>query len=241
MRSHLVAGVAGFALGIVIMLVLSSASCDGGGDDPTDAPADTVAGVVDDYEDEVDDIRTEVEVDPAEAAGMRSTIEQLRETVRGLERRGPRTVTVYRDRFVEVPATGVTDVGAVGRDGRLTLWTLTPIDSVPGAFEPRRLDDIDVRDCDDGWRFTANGVICDRARFGHVEVHARVGGLWDGRISGDVAHGIEGAGGLTWESTYRSAFRVEVERVGRWMDPTAGVDGIEWWWRAGVRTGWRVF
>lgn len=122
----------------------------------------------------------------------------LRATLAGIEARPPRIV--YRDTtvYVEVPAPSCAEVVAVDSRGQLSAGVYSRVD---GGWQRSMPTSIDVRDCDDGFTFGPNGVVCNRSRLGHLEL-----GIGARAVVPDIGPVAEA--GLRWRPSYRSTWSV---------------------------------
>lgn len=168
-----------------------------------------------------------VEIAPAallrRVADLQLEADGLRSRLAGRERRAPRVI-MRTDTVITAPDTVYAPFAV--RSGELHVPLL--IDTLGG----RRIElhTTDVADCDDGYSIGPAGVVCDRARFGHIDLYgsARIG------VPLTMPLGLEGAGlvgelGLGWEPSFRSTLRLELAAT------TRGVAVIR------LRKGWRLF
>lgn len=137
----------------------------------------------------------------------------LRARVEGVHRVEP-VVVVQTDTVVMPPDT-VLVAARMTAAGDLSLARLTKADTLYAPSIATR----SLGNCDDGWSWSAGTFVCDPARFGHLYAF---GELYAGNYAG-------AEGGLLWQPSYRSSWRVEVR---------AGSDGRFY---LGVQRLWRFF
>lgn len=192
---NLLAGAALVVLGLLV------GRCSGRAPDVVIVP-DTIAARK--YREERDEARRLLEVARGERDGLSGAVDRLQATIRGLEERRPERVVVYDTLIV---ADTVFLQAKINGAGQLTLIRALP-DSA-GLHRPERWSGVDVRDCDDGIVLLPSGVVCNRARFGHLSVllrgAARSEAVWP---IGDVR--IRGEAGMRWTPSFRSSTALEL-------------------------------
>lgn len=129
------------------------------------------------------------------------TIERdgLRARLEAVEAREPRIV--YRDTtvYVEIPVPVCSEVVAVDDRGQLSAGVFSRVD---GGWQRSMPTGIDVSDCDEGFSFGPEGVTCDRARFGHLDLALGARLVLPEQVpAGEI--------GLAWRPSYRSTWAVD--------------------------------
>jgi len=154
-----------------------------------------------------------------ENTGLRGTLRDAENRIRGLEARAPDTVRVAA-RPVDVSRDTLARPAVAIRGGFATYAVLIP--RADSLHEERLLSGIDLRDCDDGFVLGPEGAACNRAALGHLLLFARGGVLTD--VGGNALRSITrqdvqpvGAIGVRWQRCYRCTFAVEasIETTGR--------------------------
>lgn len=164
---------------------------------------------------------TFVQVDTAAAAAWRARsvvlerelgeatghVNRLRRRLEGVERRSPRTITVY-DTVVDLRRDTVILTVQADAGGQLTLDVATP-DS--GGHRPETHRGASLADCDEGWSIRGKDVICDRARLGHLRLFARAGvAMAYPELAGAPRLEL----GARWVPNYRSGWAIEARATG---------------------------
>ena len=142
-------------------------------------------------------------------AELRIERDGFRARLEGVEARPP-TVVYVTDTLVSRPDTVIRFVQVDPR-GHLNVELLTKRDSL---YAPELHATVDVADCDDGFEVSADGVVCDRARLGHLSLA--------------VTASQHPTLGLHWKPSYRSMWEASL-----------GHTGNEWVFA--VRRGWRLW
>lgn len=173
-----------------------------------------------------------VEVAPAQLLDSLAALERradgLMARIRGLERRDP-SLVIRADTVVLPPDTVLLPVLRVTAAGRLSVPVLLRADSI--NYRPEIRAGYETADCDDGWSWTPDGLVCDRARLGHlwlgggVTMTRAMTSLWHGGAIGEPY----GEAGMWWRPSYRSGWAIRL---------TIGTDRRL---RLGVRAGWRLW
>lgn len=193
---NLLTAIALIALGALLR------GCAGGGEPPAIVVSDTIAARK--YRQERDDARRQLEAARGERDGLRGVVDDLQRAIRGLEERRPERITVYDTLIV---ADTVFLQAQINGAGRLVLIRAIP-DSA-GLHRPERLTGIDVRDCDDGIVMLASGVVCNRARFGHLSLLVRgVGHAAPAWPIDDLR--LRAEAGIRWTPAFRSSTAAEL-------------------------------
>jgi len=159
----------------------------------------------------------------------------LRARLRGVERRAPEVIYRGTDP-VTVPETVFVAL-AVDRKGVVSVGRMVEVGAVEGAVQarPELLAGIRASDCDDGLSYGAGGLVCDRARAGHLALVAgasagwRMEPRWPPLRDEERVPAIVGEAGLSWTPSYRSPLRIDL---------TAGTDQRV---RIRMQTGLRLF
>lgn len=158
----------------------------------------------------------------AEGSGLRVRLQRAENALRGIEVRRPVRETVYDTTLNITNEQVIRGVSIEG--GQLELETLRPIQ---GGHQPAVLRDIDVRDCDDGLLIQGETVVCNKPRFGHLQLFGQVGGAIE--AAPGTAPELRAAGGLSWRPKFRSTTQVDL-----------GFDERHRVFLTG-RIGWRIF
>ena len=119
---------------------------------------------------------------------LRQSASGLRARIRGLENRVP--VVVHRTDTILVPPDTVFETVVLSAAGTLTLSTLNLRNQTAEVQQG-----IPVADCDDGFVIQASGVICNKARLGHLYLFGS-------------ASSTLGSAGAYWTPAYRSTLRI---------------------------------
>jgi hypothetical protein len=149
--------------------------------------------------------RARAERHAREAAEAKGAVERLRRELAGIERRAPRTVTVY-DTIVDLRQDTVILAARVDGSGVLTLDVATP-DSA--GHRPATARGIRLGDCDDGWTVRGLDVQCNRARLGHLSVIGRAGVETRPAAYPELTAAPAIEAGIRWTPSYRSTWAVE--------------------------------
>lgn len=216
---------AGMGVGLAGGILLCAGACDRDAPRGLVAPPDTVEADVAVWEARVQAATAAV----AEREGM---IARLRDRVAGMERREPVRVVEYRDRYLPAPPDTTTAALSIDAQGRLTMDQI--VRRGQGRYSPLTVVDIDVRDCDDGLVMAGSAVVCNRARFGHLDVV--VGPIFAAAPIGPTigVNSVGGYGGIDWSPSFRSGHGVRVRAVaGTNAPPAIEIEG-----RIAI---WRVF
>lgn len=186
-----------------------------------------------------------VRVDTASAAAWRQVAEKrqaeltlrdgvigrLKDELEGLEQRKPQRIVVYDT--VIPPAETRRDTVLrylVATGGRVSVGALLPEDSA-GGRRPVELQRIDVRDCDDGFAIAATGTICNRARWGHLELGVGVNASVRLAPVGELPQAAALAG-ARWRPSFRSTFEARAHAAAGTQGPRLEVGvwkGVRLW------------
>lgn len=147
----------------------------------------------------------------------------LRARLEGVEERPPPVVVRSDTVLAECPAAVIT----AGRTDRGGILQLGRLDQVPGGWSPTLERGIDLSDCDEGWSIGPGGVICDRARLGHLELYGAAAVAYPLAPGSDA--GVVGEAGLSWSPAFRSTLRLDFYAT------TRGTAGLR------IRKGWRLW
>jgi hypothetical protein len=141
-----------------------------------------------------------------EAADAQTTIERLKRELAGVERRAPRTITVY-DTILDLRRDTVILAARIDARGVLTLDIATP-DST--GHRPATAGGIRVSDCDDGVLIAGLDIQCNRARLGHLAIITRAGVETHPAAYPALTATPTVEAGLRWTPSYRSTWAVEL-------------------------------
>jgi hypothetical protein len=114
----------------------------------------------------------------------------------------PDTIIQY-DTVIAPPDTILLPGTTIDGDGQANVLRGVK-DSI--GYKPELAKRIDVKDCDDGLAFDASGIVCNKARLGHVSVIARFGVSRET----DGTFTVPFAAGVRWDHTFRSTLSFEI-------------------------------